>query len=58
MFLTTFFTSLDKTRLEQSTIKYKALTMLIEIVSFLLSSRWLKTLSEMMTEQIVFDIFN
>ena len=49
---------MDKTELESSTIKYKALTMLIEIVSQLLSSRWLKTLSEMMTEQIVFDIFN
>ena len=32
--------------------------MLIEIISQLLSGRWYKTLSGMMTEQIVFDIFN
>ena len=57
IFLTTFFTSLDKSGLESCTIKYKALTMLIEIVSQLLSSRWQKTINEMMTEQIVFDIF-
>ena len=50
IFLTTFFTSLDKSGLESCTIKYKALTMLIEIVSQLLSSRWQKTVSEMMTE--------
>ena len=50
IFLTSFFSSLDKSGLESCTIKYKALTMLIEIVSQLLSSRWQKTISEMMTE--------
>ena len=55
-FLTSFFTSLDKSGLETSTIKYKTLTMLIEIISQLLSSRWSKILN--MNEQMVFDIFN
>jgi len=57
-FLTSFFTSLDKTGLEKSTLKNKTLTMLIEIASQFLSSRWYGCLKDVMTQQIVFDLFN
>lgn len=52
------FTAVDKNGLESSTLKNKALTMLIELVSHFLIGRWYGSLKDSMTEQLVFDLFN
>ena len=53
-----FFTQVDKSGLEASTLKTKALTMLIEMIGVFLSTKWFKHLKDLMTEQTVFDLFN
>jgi len=55
--LSTFFNSIGKNGLETYTIKNKALTMLIELMSTFLSNKWINYLKESMTQQNVFDVF-
>lgn len=56
--MATSFTALKKSGLERSTLQNKALTMLIELISTFLSTKWYQSLQEIKTTQIVFDIFN
>lgn len=57
-FVTKFFTALDTGGLEASTLRNRALSMQLEIVSQLLSSRWSASVKDFLSEQVVFDIFN
>ena len=57
-FLATFFTQVDKSGLESSTLKTKALSMLIEMIAVFLQSKWFKHVKDLMSEQTVFDLFN
>lgn len=57
-FLATSFTAMKKSNLQSSTLQNKGLTMMIELISTFLSTKWYPQLREIKTEQLVFDIFN
>ena len=56
--MATFFTQVDKSGLESSTLKTKALSLLIEMIAVFLQSKWFKHVKDLMSEQTVFDLFN
>ena len=49
---------MDKSGLESSTLKTKALSLLIEMIAVFLQSKWFKHVKDLMSEQTVFDLFN
>ena len=55
--MSVFFNSVNKNGLESNTLKNKTLTMLLELILQFLSTKWISFLKDVLTEQIVFDIF-
>ncbi len=55
--MSVFFNSVNKNGIESNTLKNKTLTMLLELILQFLSTKWIGLLKDVLTEQIVFDIF-
>ena len=57
-FISSMFTKQSPANLHSSTLLNKSLTLLVELTSQFMSSKFSATIKSQLTEQIIFDIFN
>ena len=56
-FIANYFIRVEKDKLETSTLKNKTLTMLIEILSQLMTSKGTENMRNRMNQQLIYDMF-